>query len=71
MRASEPILEWKDDIPFAIRDNTLCPANEKVYEFMDKEITELAYLFPSDYIHMRGDEAPFNFGEKNSQEKKL
>lgn len=66
MRASESILEWKDDIPFAIRDNTLCPANEKVYEWI-----KLAYLFPSDYIHMGGDEAPFNFGEKNSQGKKL
>ncbi len=37
-------------------DNTLCPANENVYVFLDKVITEVAQLFPFGYIHMGGDE---------------
>lgn len=45
-------------------DNTLCPANEKVYEFMDKVFTEVAELFPFEYIHMGGDETARNFWEK-------
>jgi hexosaminidase len=46
-------------------DNTLCPANEKVYEFIDKVMTELAALFPFEYIHMGGDEAYHGFWEKS------
>jgi hexosaminidase len=37
-------------------DNTLNPADEKVYQFIDKVVTELATLFPFEYIHMGGDE---------------
>ena len=47
-------------------DNTLCPANEKVYEFMDKVFTEVAQLFPFEYIHMGGDETARNFWEKTA-----
>lgn len=47
-------------------DNALCPANEKVYEFMDKVFTEVAQLFPFDYIHMGGDETARNFWEKSA-----
>jgi hexosaminidase len=46
-------------------DNSLCPANEKVYEFMDKVFTEVAQLFPFEYIHMGGDETARNFWEKS------
>ena len=46
-------------------DNTLCPANEKVYEFIDKVFTEVAQLFPFGYIHMGGDETARNFWEKS------
>jgi hexosaminidase len=46
-------------------DNTLCPANEKVYEFLDKVLTEVAQLFPFGYIHMGGDECAKNFWEKS------
>ena len=52
-------------------DNTLCPANEKVYDFIDKVFTEVAQLFPFDYIHMGGDETARNFWEKSSQVKAL
>jgi hexosaminidase len=49
---------------YGLIDNTLCPANEKVYEFMEKIFTEVAQLFPFEYIHMGGDETARNFWEK-------
>jgi hexosaminidase len=52
-------------------DNTLCPANEKVYDFIDKVFTEVAQLFPFEYIHMGGDETARNFWEKSNQIKAL
>jgi hexosaminidase len=45
----------------------LCPANEKVYAFLDKVFTQVAELFPFEYIHMGGDECAKNFWEKNPQ----
>lgn len=52
-------------------DNTLCPANEKVYDFIDKVFTEIAQLFPFGYIHMGGDETARNFWEKSEAIKAL
>ncbi len=52
-------------------DNSLCPANEKVYEFMDKVFTEVAQLFPFEYIHMGGDETARNFWEKSAAIKSM
>jgi hexosaminidase len=52
-------------------DNTICPANEKSYEFIDKVFTEVAQLFPFGYIHMGGDETARNFWEKSDQIKAL
>lgn len=37
-------------------DNALCPGNEQSFAFMDKVLTELAALFPGQYIHIGGDE---------------
>ncbi|MDR3718609.1 MAG: family 20 glycosylhydrolase [Bryobacteraceae bacterium] len=37
-------------------DNNLCPGNEQTFEFLDKVLTEVAALFPSEYIHVGGDE---------------
>lgn len=72
VRSGEPIMDWSRGAPpTALIDNTLCPANEKVYEFLDKVITEVAALFPFEYIHMGGDEAPHNFWEKNPAIKSL
>ncbi|MBC7872840.1 MAG: family 20 glycosylhydrolase [Ferruginibacter sp.] len=56
---------------YGLVDNTLCPANEKVYEFIDKVFTEVAPLFPFGYIHMGGDETARNFWEKSDQIKGL
>lgn len=52
-------------------DNNLCPANEKVYEVLDKVFTEVAQLFPFAYIHMGGDETYKGFWEKSDGIKQL
>jgi hexosaminidase len=56
---------------YGLVDNTLCPANEKVYTFIDKVMTELAALFPFEYIHVGGDETARNFWEKSEEVKAL
>ena len=72
VRSGEKIMDWSRGAPpLALVDNTLCPANEKVYVFLDSVITQVAKLFPFEYIHMGGDEAPHNFWEKNDQVKSL
>ncbi|HYK57067.1 MAG TPA: beta-N-acetylhexosaminidase, partial [Flavisolibacter sp.] len=65
VRSGEPIMDWSRGAPpIALVDNTLCPANEKVYEFLDKVMTQVAELFPFEYLHVGGDETPQNFWEK-------
>lgn len=72
VRSGEKIIEWHGGGKFtALIDNTLCPANEKVYEFIDKVVTELAALFPFEYIHMGGDECAKDFWINNPQVKAL
>jgi hexosaminidase len=72
VRSGERIMDWSRGAPpLAMVDNTLCPANEKVYAFLDTVITQIAQLFPFEYIHMGGDEAPHNFWEKNDAIKAL
>jgi hexosaminidase len=70
-RAGEVIMDWSTRPPKALVDNTLCPANEKVYDFLDKVLTEVAPLFPFPYIHMGGDECPKNFWEQSDAVKAL
>ncbi|WP_316831334.1 beta-N-acetylhexosaminidase [Pedobacter aquatilis] len=72
VRSGEKIMDWSRGAPpTALVDNNLCPANEKVYSFLDTVITQIAKLFPFEYIHMGGDEAAHNFWEKNDQVKAL
>ncbi len=55
VRTGAPFLDWNTGgRPVAIYENTLCPANENVYIFMDKVLTEVAALFPFPYIHTGG-----------------
>ncbi|MEJ7692992.1 family 20 glycosylhydrolase [Daejeonella sp.] len=71
-RSGEKIMDWSGGAPpKALIDNTLCPANEKAYVFMDTVITQIAKLFPFEYIHLGGDEAPINYWQKNDQVKAL
>lgn len=67
VRSGEKIMNWYSGGFTALVDNTLCPANEKVYTFLDKVFGEIAALFPFEYIHMGGDECAKNFWEKNPQ----
>jgi hexosaminidase len=72
VRSGEKIMDWsKGAPPIALVDNTLCPANEKVYAFLDTVLTQVAALFPFEYIHMGGDEAPINFWQNNPAVKAL
>ena len=72
VRSGEEIMDWSHGAPpIASVDNTLCPANEKVYAFLDKVMTQVAQLFPFEYIHVGGDECPKNFWEKTPAIKEL
>ena len=72
VRSGDKIMDWSGGAPpKALLDNTLCPANELAYSFMDSVISQLATLFPFEYIHLGGDEAPINFWQKNEQIKAL
>jgi hexosaminidase len=64
-------MDWSGGHVKALIDNTLCPANEKVYDFLDKVVTEVAQLFPFGYIHMGGDECAKNFWEQSAEIKAL
>ncbi len=71
VRSGEHFMNFtKEGIKAGI-DNTLCPANEKVYDFLDKVLTEVAQLFPFGYIHMGGDECAKNFWEQSDAIKAL
>ena len=41
----------------AYKDSDFCVGNEKVYEFLENVLTEVMEVFPSEYIHIGGDEA--------------
>lgn len=72
VNSGEKFMVWPPKGHFyGLIDNTLCPANEKVYEFLDKVFTEVAQVFPFEYIHMGGDETARNFWEKSAQIKAL
>ena len=66
VNSGEKIMEWPPSGHFyGLVDNTLCPAKEEVYAFLDKVFGEIAQLFPFEYIHMGGDETARNFWEKS------
>ncbi len=49
--------QWFDNGTFKMLiDNTLNPSDEKVYEFLDKVFSEVAAMFPGQYVHVGGDE---------------
>jgi len=51
---------------YEIEDNTLNPADERVYTFLDKVFTEVAALFPGVYIHIGGDECTKHFWQRSA-----
>ena len=53
--ASGPYEVWP---MWGVADDVLCPGNEKTFEFIENVLSEVADLFPSEYIHIGGDECP-------------
>ncbi len=56
--------------PYEVRRNwgverdVLCAGNEKTFAFLEDVLTEVAELFPYEYIHIGGDECPKDRWEK-------
>ncbi|RYY30251.1 MAG: beta-N-acetylhexosaminidase [Chitinophagaceae bacterium] len=71
VNSGEKFMEWTSTGFYALIDNTISPAKEKTYEYLDKVFTEVAELFPFEYIHMGGDECATNFWEKSAEIKAL
>ena len=58
--------EWYANGTFKMLvDNTLNPANEAVYTLLDNVFTEVAALFPGQYIHAGGDECYHGYWAKD------
>jgi len=52
-----PFSDWYGNGTFKMKiENALNPSDENVYVFLDKVFTEVAALFPGQYIHVGGDE---------------
>jgi hexosaminidase len=49
---------------YRIEDNTFCAGKESTFEFLDIVFTEVAELFPFEYIHIGGDECFKGFWKK-------
>jgi hexosaminidase len=59
--------EWYGNGKFKMLiENTLNPTDEKVYDFVEKVFSEIAELFPGDYIHMGGDECYKGYWEEDT-----
>ncbi len=43
---------------WGVYKDVLCVANERVYQFVEDVLTEIMDIFPSEVIHIGGDEAP-------------
>ncbi len=71
VNSGEKFMEWTSKGFYGLIDNTISPANEKTYQYLDKVFTEVAELFPFEYIHMGGDECATNFWEKSPEIKAL
>jgi hexosaminidase len=71
VRSGERIMDWSLPGHPALIDNTLNPAGEYTYQFLDKVLGEVAQLFPFAYVHMGGDECAKNFWEQSAEVKAL
>lgn len=49
---------------WGVSDQVMCPGKEGMFTFLEDVFTELMELFPSEYIHIGGDECPKTEWEK-------
>ena len=42
---------------WGVSDDVICAGNDKVFEFLEDVLDEICEIFPSEYIHIGGDEA--------------
>jgi hexosaminidase len=64
--------EWHGDGTFTMTvENSLNPADEKVYATLETIFGEVAALFPGQYIHLGGDECYHGYWEKDENCKAL
>lgn len=49
---------------WGISEQVLCPGKETTFDFLEGVLSEIADLFPSEYIHIGGDECPKDEWEK-------
>ena len=56
-----PYEVWRQ---WGVSDNVLCAGNDKTLQFIDDVLTEIIDIFPSEYIHVGGDECPKTQWEK-------
>lgn len=67
-----PFSEWYGNGTFKMKiENALNPSDENVYVFLDKVFTEVAALFPGQYIHVGGDECYKGYWAENEGCKQL
>ena len=45
---------------WGVEEHLLCAGNDLVFQFVEDILTELTAVFPSEYIHIGGDECPTN-----------
>lgn len=49
---------------WGVFDDVFCAGNEQTFEFLEDVLSEIIPLFPSEYIHIGGDECPKNNWKK-------
>ena len=56
---------------FRVDNNSLCVANDSTWLMLDKIFTQVAELFPGEYIHVGGDEVHAEFWENDPKDQAL
>ena len=51
---------YKVRTTWGVEEHLLCAGNDSVFQFIEDVLTELVSVFPSEYIHIGGDECPTN-----------
>lgn len=49
---------------YRIDENTMCAGNDLTFDYLDKIFTEVAMLFPFEYVHIGGDEVYKGFWQR-------